>query len=90
MNDNLVALKRLAILKLIADNDGEFGWYNVEIRMGMKSEFPVQPLPYAILKSLSEEGYLRTEIPEGQTHDRYFITDAGIQLLRELEQGGTG
>jgi DNA-binding PadR family transcriptional regulator len=81
MSDEMIHQKRLMILRLIADNDGKLGWYNVEIRIGMMSSLSVEPLPYAVLKTLEEDGYVRVERREGQSSGRYFITQQGIEFL---------
>ncbi len=67
------------ILGLIAENDGLFSWYNIEIQMGIIGE--VNPPPYYVLEELAKLGYLRIDPAKSTNQPKYWITEAGQAFL---------
>lgn len=63
------------ILRIVADHDGEFTWYNIMIRAGGPPEWMDPPPPYW-LSRLTEAGLLEQEATaEGPA--RFRLTDRG-------------
>jgi DNA-binding HxlR family transcriptional regulator len=78
---------RHKILSLIAKHDGQWGWYNLEIRLSMAALNDFKLMSH--IKSLEEEGLIRVEqAPE--KHPRYWITDAGKAAIEEQKADEPG
>lgn len=71
-----------AILSLISENDGEWGWYQLDRGLTMKN-FDYEPDLLEMIGKLEEMGFMRSERIEGIPQARYWITDKGRQLLKE-------
>jgi DNA-binding PadR family transcriptional regulator len=68
------------ILGTVAAHDGEFSWYNIMIRVD-HAGFERDPPPFAVLKWLVSEGYLRSEPPDNSSKSRYWLTEKGREFL---------
>ncbi len=73
--------KRLRYLLLIREHPGKMGWYQLDraLRGGSITLDDMMD----VLSRLQSEGFIRAERGEGDTMDRYWITDKGSEFLEE-------
>ncbi len=71
------------ILRLIAQQDGEWYWYQIDRCLSIR--YPETPGPYfEEIKALKEEGLIDDRKYSGSESIRYCITDVGRARLQEL------
>jgi DNA-binding PadR family transcriptional regulator len=71
-----------AILKVIRDGKGEYGWYIIEMRLSIL-DVPRDINLMDTLKELEKRGLI-TSIPR-ETHGKWELTEQGNILLDHLE-----
>jgi predicted transcriptional regulator len=72
------------ILEIIADNNCEYTWYNVELRMNRLRGYPKSPPTYYIIKELVKLELIKELPPKGGSkYSRYEITQFGLNFLEK-------
>lgn len=72
------------ILEIIAENDSEYTWYNVELRMNRLKGYPKSPPTFYIIKGLVNLGLIRELVSsEGSKNSKYKITQSGLKFLEK-------
>lgn len=71
-----------AILRLVAENDGKYGWYSIDRRL---SSIPnLETTSFAgIARLLKQQGYFKTL--DDSSHAKFYITEKGRAALKVSE-----
>jgi hypothetical protein len=70
---------KVALLKLVADHDGEWGWYQLDRALLMCGYYVAQ-LP-SVMDQLSMDGLVKLSGDSQFAKTRYSITEAGRALV---------
>jgi hypothetical protein len=64
------------LLKLVADHDGGWSWYQLDRALSARGLMPTMPLP-AVLRDAEEKGLIRSAAGRNPSQTVYSITDTG-------------
>lgn len=72
----------MVLLRLVQQGGGRWGWYQLASRLS-RLDVPREPDMMARLKALVEDGYLVRHTSPGSPNDRWELTEAGREALRQ-------
>lgn len=76
----------LSCLKLIAEKDGEIGWYQLDRLLTLRGTTPRDLM--SCIRNLSERGLISASGPIDQATTRYFVTDNTSRALSVISGSG--
>ena len=80
--DHLNLYSTQHILKLVAENNGLYTWYNIVKSVDQMPHTETVPPTFYVLKELVKLGYLRLDSSDEESSAKYWITHSGKEFLK--------